>query len=446
MRVAHILRKYDPSEWGGTETAVSALGEGLRARSIDSTVFCPALARGSPAAHGCPDPLAAAGHRIARFRAFLPILGLPKANRQKLRSVGGNLISLEAPLMLLRAPGLSLIHSHSLNRLGAIGRVVARSRRIPFVVTIHGGALDLSPETREELARPARGGLDWGRLVGAVLRSRQLLQDADAVIALNDREGDLLRARFPKQRVRVSGNGINVGLYQADRRAAALAAFPELNGRPFVVMLGRLDPVKNQGWVLRESQRFLAAHPALHVVLVGADTDADYGDGLRRSAAASASADRIHFLGALPPRDPRLVGLLQLSAALILPSVSETFGLVLLEAWAAGTAVLSSRTAGALSLVKDGENGALFELREPDSFHAALGALLLDEPRRLALAAAGSALVEARFDARAAVGRVIDLYRELCERKSVGHAQGGHQQGEHEHEHEQGGQPQGGRS
>ena len=47
MRVAHILRKYNPAEWGGTETAVQRLLDGLRAHEVDSIVYCPLVRPGT---------------------------------------------------------------------------------------------------------------------------------------------------------------------------------------------------------------------------------------------------------------------------------------------------------------------------------------------------------------------------------------------------------------
>src|SRR5437762_2988778 len=72
------------------------------------------------------------------------------------------------------------------------------------------------------------------------------------------------------------------------------------------------------------------------------------------------------------PNDPRLIGLMQEARVLLLPSLSETFGLVILEAWTAGTMVLSSRTSGASALIEHGRNGWLFDLEKPEMFHEAL--------------------------------------------------------------------------
>src|SRR5581483_2204156 len=129
---------------------------------------------------------------------------------------------------------------------------------------------------------------------------------------------------------------------------------------------------------------------------------------------------KILFTGGLPPGDPRLIGLLQESKVFLLPSISETFGIVLLEAWAAGTTVISSRTSGASGLVKHGENGWLFDLDNPRTFHDALDATLSDSSWRERLAISGHELAATQFGVGAVAGRVKQLYEELIEEKFGG--------------------------
>ena len=72
MRVVHLLRKFNPAEWGGTETAIQRLLEGLRAQGVSSVVYCPRLDTACPER----DPLVEAGYRVERFSAFVPVLGI----------------------------------------------------------------------------------------------------------------------------------------------------------------------------------------------------------------------------------------------------------------------------------------------------------------------------------------------------------------------------------
>ena len=411
MRVAHVLRKYNPEEWGGTETALERLFEGLHP-SVTPVIYCPKLEKNG-CARAVRDPFAERGYAIKRFHACVPVWGLSRQERERMVSVGGNLLSFDLVRALWREPGVSVIHSHALGRLGGIALTVAKQRGLPFVVTIHGGFLDLPPALRQQMEEPNRGGVEWGKLFGAILNSRNVVPDADAVLTCNEREAALLREKFPGKRIRVQPHGIPVELFEQDHRADALAAFPQIEGKQLVLLVGRVDPVKNQGWVLERAPMILMKHPNAVLFFAGACTDAEYGRALQDRIRELGLQDKVLMPGGFPPGDPRLIGLMQQAAVVVLPSVSETFGLVILEAWAAGAPVISSRTSGASALVRDGENGWLFDLADPQTFHEALDRALDDPAVARALAEAGRELARAKYDTRAIAGQVRGLYEEL---------------------------------
>lgn len=417
MRVAHILRKYDPAEWGGTETAIERLAAGLRTHGIYSVVFAPRLAPAPTAA----DPLAAAGCIVRRFRAFVSMWGIPAERKREMVAVGGNLMSFDLPGSLWGEPGLDVIHSHAQNRLGAIARAVARGRRLPFVLSIHGGAYDLPASVREELQRPATGGWDWGKPLGLLLRARQLIPGADAIVTCNPREAELIREHHPDRHVIVQPHGVPLALFAPDHRCAAREAYPALAGRDVLLVPGRIDPVKNQAWLVAQAAELARRHPRVLLVLVGARTHRDYGEELQARIAREGLQNSVLLAGHLPPGDARLVGLFQEAQAVLLPSLSETFGLVILEAWAAGTPVISSRTSGAIALVQDGVNGWLFDLEQPASFHAAVDRLLAEPARRAQWGANGRARVAAEYDTVVLAGRMKRIYEELSRENAHRH-------------------------
>lgn len=412
MKVAHLLRKYNPGEWGGTETAVKRLVEGLRAHDAENVLFCPRLPRAPES-----DPFATSGIEVKRFRSLLPVWRVPEQQRQEMIAVGGNLLSFELIGQLMREKALALIHTHTLNRLGGTALTVAKLRRIPLVVTIHGGLFDLPAAVSAQLARPLQGGVEWGRIFGFLLRSKRVVEAADAVLTCNTREAELIAERHPRQRVIVQAHSVNASHYQRDSAAEVDRHFPELRGQPYLLVLGRLDPVKNQSWLLEQAPALLTRHPAMRLVLAGSCTNAAYGETLRATIRTLRLEDRVLLTGGLPPEDPRLVGLLQCAKAVVVPSQSETFGLVIIEAWAAGVPVISSRTSGALDLLRDRENGWLFELGEPAAFHHAVDEIMSKPDAAAAASACGLKEVSTRFDSAVVTGRVRDLYLELIARK-----------------------------
>jgi glycosyltransferase involved in cell wall biosynthesis len=356
-----------------------------------------------------------AGFNVRRFRAFVPVLGLSAVRRRQLVAVGGNLMSFELISALRREPKASVIHAHALGRLGGIALTIAKERQLPCVVTIHGGVLDLPEKVKQTFNAPESRGLEWGKIFGFLFRAHRLLRDADALVTCNANEAALWRQRDPSKRVVVQPHGVPLADFQRDHKAAARSAFPGIQGRSVVLSLGRIDPIKNQGWLLEQMPEILKKRPHALLVLAGACTDEPYGKKLEQRIAELGLREHVLLTGGLPPNDPRLIGLLQLAAVLVLPSVSETFGLVILEGWAAGAPVLSSRTSGASALINSGLNGWLFDLDNPQTFHQALDSTLSDRAHSLRMAALGTEKVRAEYSMEASAERMKGLYDELVE-------------------------------
>jgi len=412
MRTIHLLRKFNPAEWGGTETAIQRLFEGLRGHGVKTVVYCPRLEQESVV-----DPLVARGYEVQRFRAFVPVLGMSRERKQQLVSVGGNLMSFDLISSLWREDDVSIIHSHTLGRIGGIALTEARKRHVPFVVTIHGGVLDLPQKVKETFNAPVAAGWEWGRLFGLLFRSHRLLADADAIITCNPREAALWKEKFPSKRLVVQPHAVPIAVFEKDCRERARAAFPEICDRRVLLSAGRVDPIKNQAWLLDQAPEIFRNYPNAILVLAGACTDQQYGEQIGRRIRQLGLQKRVLLTGGLPPNDPRLIGLMQEARALLLPSVSETFGLVILEAWAAGTMVLSSRTSGASALIEHGKNGWLFDLERPETFHDSLKRTLADPEAACVMVARGAAKVREKFSVNALAGRMKLLYEELIEAK-----------------------------
>jgi len=406
LRTIHVLRKLDRAEWGGTETALERLFAGLRENDVEAVVYGPRLPNAPD--HEAPE--------IRRFRAFVPIMGLSPQRRRQLVSVGGNLMSFDLASLLWKERNAAVIHTHTLGRIGGIARLVAKRRRLPFVVSIHGGVLDLPKKVRQDFNAPIRAGWEWGRIFGWLLGSRLLFRDADCIITCNETEAALLRRRHPDKRIVVQPHGVPPAVFQQDGRSCARAAFPQIAGRQTLLCVGRIDPIKNQGWLLDQAPAIFHKHPKALLVLAGPCTDEPYGELMRRKIQELGLRERVLLTGGLPPNDPRLIGLMQEAGALLLPSLSETFGLVILEAWAAGTVVVSSRASGPSALIRDGENGWLFSLDQTETFHEAVDRALADPALARRMASRGAAISQ-QYNLAALAGRLKKLYEELIREK-----------------------------
>jgi glycosyltransferase involved in cell wall biosynthesis len=407
VRTIHLLRKLDPAEWGGTETAIQRLFEGLREQGVTPVAYCPRLE--NPPAR---EMLLQTGCEIRRFKGFVPALGMSAKRKRQLVAMGGNLMSFDLISALWREKDADIIHTHALGRIGGIARTIAKKRRIPFVVSIHGGVLDLPEKVRQSFQTADPGGFEWGKLFGLLFQSHRLFHDADAIITCNGKEASLLREAHPAKRIVVQPHGVPLPIYRRDHREAARAAFPQIRGSEVLLCVGRIDPIKNQGWLIDQAPAIFQRHPRALLVLAGACTDEPYGEEVALKIRRLGLQDRILLTGGLPPNDPRLIGLIQEAAALLLPSVSETFGLVILEAWAAGTISICSRASGPAALIQNGHNGWLFDLDAPEIFHHAVGQVLAYPDFAKEMAQRGAKVSE-DYGLGALAARVKSLYEEL---------------------------------
>jgi glycosyltransferase involved in cell wall biosynthesis len=317
---------------------------------------------------------------------------------------------------LWRERDLAIMHAHTLGRIGGIALTIAKQRRLPFVVTIHGGVLDLPTKIKESFNAPVDCAWEWGKLFGVVFQSHRLFCDADAILTCNRTEAALLQKQFPDKRVMVQPHGVPLDVYRTDQRQAAVTAFPQIRDRQLILSLGRIDPIKNQTWLLEQAPRIFKKYPRALLVLAGPCTDEPYGEKVQKLLQESNLRHKVVLTGGLPPNDPRVVGLLQSAAALVLPSLSETFGLVILEAWAAGAPVLSARASGPAALIESGHNGWLFDLAQPQTFHDALSHTL-EQPKLAKEMAQRGAAVSERYSVKALAGQLKTLYEDLIREK-----------------------------
>lgn len=143
-------------------------------------------------------------------------------------------------------------------------------------------------------------------------------------------------------------------------------------------LIGRLDDGKGQDFVVEALPELRQQFPQLHLLLVGEPTRNEgsaYADALHARIQALGLSDVVHLRGFTP--EPEVAHrALDVS---ITASVSETYGMVTIEALAAGKPVLGAAAGGTRELLDDNRTGLLFELRDQASFGAAV-ARLLHEP------------------------------------------------------------------
>jgi mannosyltransferase len=240
--------------------------------------------------------------------------------------------------------------------------------------------------------------------------SRFLIARMDAVIATSEASASYLR-----RGASVVLHGIDPEVYcpPADRAAAFAAS--SLPGKYGIGCFGRVRPQKGTDVFVAAMCALLPKYPDFSAVIVGSIDQREFAAELRTRIAAAGLDDRVRLLGELPIEEvPRWYQRISIYA--FTPRV-EGFGLTLLEAMAAGAALVAARSGGAERVVTDGETGLLVPPGNVDALIAAIEPLLRDPQRAMALGRNARARVLAEFTVDAEVERIAAVYRQVLEAK-----------------------------
>ena len=157
----------------------------------------------------------------------------------------------------------------------------------------------------------------------------------------------------------------------------------------------------------------LARFPKAVLRLVGPVTQPDYLEEIKARAVALGVADRLTVVGALKPGSTELIEEYRRADIFVLPSRHEPFGIVVLEAWAAGLPVVASDVGGLGRLCAAHPDAALtFPCGNQGALEAALTAVLSDGILREALSKAGEKAAKA-YDWNELARRLIGFYAKI---------------------------------
>lgn len=229
-----------------------------------------------------------------------------------------------------------------------------------------------------------------------------VLHAADVVVALSEREAELLGRRFgvPRERFAVIPNGLDLGLYTPGETRA--------DGPLRVLSVGQLAPYKGHSYLLDAIARLVPRFPGLRLEL------ASHRDDLRPELDAQARrlgiADAVSFTG--PYATHELAERYRSCDVYVQPSMAECFPVTILEAMACARPVVATDVGGVREEV--GDSGIVVPPRDPGALADALGQLLADPQERRRRGGAALELARTRYDGRVIASRHVELYARLA--------------------------------
>lgn len=268
-----------------------------------------------------------------------------------------------------------VVHSHYWLS-GQVGWLARDRWAVPLVHTAH------------TLAAVKNAALADGDAPEPPLRAvgeQQVVDEADRLIVNTEHEARQLVSlhNADPARIDVVHPGVDLEKFTPGDRGAARAALGLAADEQLLAFVGRIQPLKAPDVLLRAAAKL----PGVRVVIAGGPSGSGLQapDTLIRLAAELGISDRVTFL---PPQSrDELVNLYRAADLVAVPSYSESFGLVAVEAQACGTPVVAAAVGGLPVAVRDGVSGTLVDGHDVDDWAQAIGALLQRGPETMSASA-----------------------------------------------------------
>ena len=349
MKILQGCVRYPPAH-GGAETVVKAYSEGLRDLGHDVEVITTDLYTETPFVKK-EMPSEVNGINVTRHKAY---------------TVSGEAHYVLAPGMVqsFLSKKADIIHTHSYGYFqNHAGWIRERFQSTPWVITPHfhpswsmwGGA---KRKTLREF---------YDTVIG-----KGTMESADLITCVSKHERDMLVSEIgiSEDNIKIIYNGINWNDWQIlPDKNIFRKQYPDISDK-FVLFAGRL--ATNKGLSDLISAMDLLNQKSVDLVIAGADM----GLGKQLEEEALEKGVRMHRLGHIDDETYRSV--LAAAEMLVLPSEYEAFGIVLLEAAAAETAVIGTNVGGIPEAMSPGNNGLIVEYNDVDNLSKSIATLLDD--------------------------------------------------------------------
>lgn len=300
-------------------------------------------------------------------------------------------------ISIMREARLQVIHTQSPFLLGVAGARWAKWLNIPLVMTHH----TLYTEYVHYAPLPPAVAR-----IGVVAWTRLYCNRADRVIVPTEPIRDVLLDYGVERPIRIVPTGIDLSAVRSADPSGVRERYGIPTDAELIVFVGRLAKEKNLHTLLDAFARIALWRPKAHLMLVGGGQEEE---ALRARVKEYGLEERVVFTGWLKPFERNCH--LKAGDLFLYPSVTDTQGLVLCEALAAGLPCVAANAYGSKAVLRHGEDGLLAEATPEELSKAALQ--MLDGSERLRQTSLAAAEGAERFSERSATERLLSVYEEV---------------------------------
>ncbi|MBR1966064.1 MAG: glycosyltransferase family 4 protein [Lentisphaeria bacterium] len=348
MKIAHIVRRFTFSEWGGTESVVWHIAKQQKNQGLIPEILC-------TAALDKVGTEVVDGIIIRRFPYFYPYFPMPAKDKLALDKKGGNPF-VPALLKTLKNDNYDIFHIHAGGRIANCAIKLGKKISVHCIMSLHGGSCAIPEQEMELMLKPLKHKFSYGGIIDRLLKLRCSPESkADVLLALSKEEQKKLQERYPGRKVELFPNGIlHRELPQIGDFYSKYNLFKD---RKIILCISRIDYQKNQKILLEVLKKYVDTQ----LLLIGPVTAKWYCDEILEQAAKLNVSERLTVIPGLKPDSIELLQALKSAYCFILPSRHEPFGIAALEALDAEVPLIASAVGGLRDFLIDGKNALLFE-------------------------------------------------------------------------------------
>jgi D-inositol-3-phosphate glycosyltransferase len=391
---------------GGMNVYIAETAKRIAARGIEVEIFTRATSLSEP------EVTELAPGVLVRHIPAGPFEGLRKEDLPaQLCAVTAGVLRAEAA----KNEGFyDLVHSHYWLS-GQVGWIAQERWGVPLVHTMH------------TMARVKNLTLAQGDAPEPAIREigeEQVVTAADRLVANTHAEAKELIELYhaDPNRVRVVHPGVDLDVFVPGNQIAARKDLGVAEDAIVLLFVGRIQPLKAPDVLIKAAAKILKRNPELRSQLVVAICGGPSGSGLERHDSLVTLADQLgvsDVVKFVPPTSrAELVKWFQAASVCVVPSYSESFGLVAIEAQACGTPVIAARVGGLPTAVRDGISGVLVDGHEADTWASHIMSVVSNEDLRAKLAK-GAIAHASHFGWEDTTDKLISVYNEAVKSSIV---------------------------
>ena len=299
---------------------------------------------------------------------------------------------------VFRNERFDVIHAHhAFTPTALLSLSVAKELGIPSVLTNHSISVASSSDTL------------WSSMSHILFPLRKYINEADRVIAVSEAAAEFISRFLERKEICVIPNGVDVSKFSQEEYPDPGLISQDTGDYPKIFSVGRLSFRKGFHLLIEAMPNILKERPDTRLFIAGKGYMMPFLKGLSNSFGLN---DNVSYLGYVS--DEALPWLYRNCDVFAFPSItSESFGITLIEAMAAGSPVVASRIGGVPEIVDDGVNGCLFNPWNSRELSEKISSLLNNPSIARDLGVTARKTAVERYSWSVVGSKIVNIYEEL---------------------------------